>query len=523
MFDDLEWLPGRRFWPVAQDAGTNVSVRERPILETLADIVTHHGDRPAVQDRDRTLSYRAMWGLVGGIAHAIAAVPAEPGPVAIMLPADATYFPAFLACLAVGRPSVLLDATTPTARNADLIRQTGASLLLAADTPASDMRGIARLAVDANMRAGAGAFPVCPAAFDADAPALILCTSGSTGRPKAIVHSQRTIMQRGWCHSNAISLRPDDFSLSLSPPATMGGINGLLTFAVAGAATRFFDLREGGFSGLCEALLALPVTSVRAPPSVLRVLPTLPDARVCLEGVRNVTTYGEAVLRADVAALRTCLPSSATIFNAYGSTEAGGMGWYPSAHDAFDAARTPAGWVMPDNEAVILDDDGRPCGPDIDGELVLRSRYNALGEWQDGRCVPGQLIPDRADPSKRIHRTGDIARRSADGVFLVIGRNDRMIKVNGQRVEPVEIEDAIRRLPDVMECAVVSQERGTVVAVTAYVVLKPGIAPDAAVGGFGTSLRGLLPSPMVPSRFVPIAALPMLPGGKVDYLALKKL
>jgi acyl-coenzyme A synthetase/AMP-(fatty) acid ligase len=519
MFDNRQWLPGRPFWPQIQDASTSVSVRERPILETLADIVRRHADRPALQDRDRTLSYRALWDLVGRIARAIAAAPAESGPVAIMLPADVTYFPAFLACLAVGRPSVLLDPKTPTARNADLIRQTGASLLLTAEISASDIRGIARLVVEADMQGGTDCLPVCPAAFDADAPALILCTSGSTGRPKAIVHSQRTIMQRAWCHSNAIGLRCDDFSLSLSPPATMGGINGLLTFAVAGAATRFFDLREGGFSGLRDALLALPVTSVRAPPSVLRVLPTLPDARLCLAGLRNVTTYGEAVLRADIAALRTCLPSAATIFNAYGSTEAGGMGWYPSADDAFDAARTPAGWVMPDNEAIILDDDGKPCGPEVDGELVVRSRYNALGEWQDGRCVPGQLIPDSTDPSKRIHRTGDIARRSAAGVFLVIGRNDRMIKVNGQRVEPAEIEDAIRRLPEVVECAVVSHERGTVVAVTAYVVLKLGVASAA---GLGAALRGALPSPMVPSRFVPIATLPMLPGGKVDYLALKK-
>jgi acyl-coenzyme A synthetase/AMP-(fatty) acid ligase len=518
---EAEWSTGTVFWPERDDVAIDLSVRDGPILSTLAKIVQCYGDHPAVQDHNLTLSFREMWNLVARLASAIEAAPVRPGPVAIMLPPDVTYFPAFLACLANGRPSVLLDAAMPLARNMELLRQTGATLVLEPAGGASAATdGIMRLPVTSDIRPGASPFPDFRRASDLDAPALILCTSGSTGRPKAIVHSQRTIMHRAWYHANAIGLKPDDFCLSLSPPATFGGINGLLTLAVAGAATRFIDLRELGLSGLVEKLQTLPVTSLRATPSLLRILANLRAASRFLAGLRNVTMYGEPVMRADVAALRACLPSSATIFAGYGSTESCGMGWYPSADDALDAIRAPAGRPPLGIDAIILDDEGKPCGPDTVGELVVRSRYNALGEWQDGRCVPGSLMPDNTDSLRRIHRTGDLARRSADGIFLVVGRKDRMLKINGQRIEPAEIEEAIRRLQDVADCAVVQQQRGTNVTITAYVVLQPGVS-SAALNCFGLSLRDHLPIAMVPSRFVPIASLPLLPGGKVDYLALR--
>jgi acyl-coenzyme A synthetase/AMP-(fatty) acid ligase len=337
-----------------------------------------------------------------------------------------------------------------------------------------------------------------------------------------IVHSQRTIMHRARCHANAIEIDPGDVCLSLSPPASFGGINGLLTFAIAGAATRFLDLRREGFAGLQAIMQSQKITSLRASPSVFRALGRLPGVSNSLASLKNVTVYGEPLLRSDVSLLRAVLPQSATIFAGYGATEAGGMGWFPSADDDFDPIRAPAGTLYPFVDATILNEDGRSCQPDEIGELVLRSEYCALGEWHDGRVVAtDQLFSDTTEPARRIYRTGDMARMTADGVFVVLDRKDRMLKLNGQRIEPAEIETTIRLSEDVMDCVVVASARKTLVVLTAYVVLRNGALPTA-MDDIGRMVRQALPSVMVPSRFVAIEEIPLLSNGKADLAALEE-
>jgi acyl-coenzyme A synthetase/AMP-(fatty) acid ligase len=198
------------------------------------------------------------------------------------------------------------------------------------------------------------------------------------------------------------------------------------------------------------------------------------------------------------------------------------MGWFPSASDDFDPIRMPVGKLYPFVDATILNEDGRSCQQDEVGELVLRSEYCALGEWHDGRVVAtDRLFSDTAEPAQRIYRTGDMARMTPDGIFVVLDRTDRMLKLNGQRVEPAEIEAMIRRSQDVMDCVVIANARKTPVVLTAYVVLRNG-ASSAAMDRIGSMVRQALPFAMVPSRFVAIEEIPLLPSGKVNLAALEE-
>lgn len=177
---------------------------------------------------------------------------------------------------------------------------------------------------------------------------------------------------------------------------------------------------------------------------------------------------------------------------------------------------------MPDTEAMIVDDDGRPCAAEEAGELVIRSRYNALGEWLDGRLVPGRLVPDSSDPNMRVYHTGDIARRSAEGVFVVLGRKDRMIKINGQRLEPAEIEGALRRSAEVAQAAIIARQDGASTLLLAFVVPAPDAAPELALR-LRKELRATLPAFMQPNRIILLDHLRLLPGGKVDEVAMLAL
>jgi acyl-coenzyme A synthetase/AMP-(fatty) acid ligase len=154
---------------------------------------------------------------------------------------------------------------------------------------------------------------------------------------------------------------------------------------------------------------------------------------------------------------------------------------------------------MPDTSAAILDSGGRPCRRGDRGELVIRSRYNALGEWIDGCVREGRLVSDPDEPSLRIYRTGDLARCDDHGVFVVMGRADRMLNINGQRVEPAEIERVLRGVPGVAEAEVAGVTRQGAVAIVAFVVAHSGAGPT-----FAASLRAAvsssLPPLMVPAR-----------------------
>lgn len=168
---------------------------------------------------------------------------------------------------------------------------------------------------------------------------------------------------------------------------------------------------------------------------------------------------------------------------------------------------------------MILGDDDRPCGPGEAGELLIRSRYIALGEWVNGQLVSGRITPDPHDPSLRVYRTGDIARYSADGVFVVLGRKDRMVKINGQRVEPAEIEAALSRSSEVAQAAVVARQSATKVMMFAFVVPAAQARPDLPKR-LRQHLRAVLPAFMLPSRILVLENMPLLPGGKRDEAAL---
>ncbi|MGE3510010.1 MAG: amino acid adenylation domain-containing protein [Vicinamibacterales bacterium] len=117
----------------------------------------------------------------------------------------------------------------------------------------------------------------------------------------------------------------------------------------------------------------------------------------------------------------------------------------------------------------------------------------------------------------RVYRTGDLARRRHDGGLEYLGRIDHQLKVGGHRIEPAEVEAALRRITGVSE-AVVTAMTGALglTQLVAYLVTEH--PPDAA------RLRGVLgtvlPAYMVPTAYVALRALPLTPNGKVDRAAL---
>ena len=466
---------------------------DRSVVASLWDIVQRHGPEAAVTDASQTIDFATLWRMACRVAMRLG----QGGPVGVCLPPDVTYLPAVLGCLMAGRIAVLMDPSLPAARNQEIVRQTGAALLFTAEHGAEIAGAVPHWTVALTEGDRNGPVVAPGPVADLFAPAFILCTSGSSGQPKAVVQHQLCPVVYSAYQVNAFAPGPGVMHLCTFLPSAFTGLIGLLTFALTGGCTRLFDLRREGLSGLADMLRADP------------------DGILLMSHLQGVMLIGEIVLQSDVAALHAVLTAGGRILSNYGATECAGLGWFHAPDDAFDPVRGPAGWPIPGADAMLVDEAGLPVPPGEAGELVIRSRYNALGEWVDGRIVPGRLLPDRADPARRIYRTGDLARCRGD-IYVVLGRADRMVKVNGMRVEPAEIEEKARQSGETTACAVMATEAAGKAVLTAYVVLSA----HGDVGRLRAYLRQTLPGAMVPSGTVVLERLPLLASGKVDYRAL---
>lgn len=117
-----------------------------------------------------------------------------------------------------------------------------------------------------------------------------------------------------------------------------------------------------------------------------------------------------------------------------------------------------------------------------------------------------------------MYRTGDRARRLADGTYEYLGRIDQQVKLRGFRIELGEIESRLRSHPQVRQAlALVREDRPGDRRLVAYLVYHEQ-APQAAE--LRQHLAAQLPDYMVPAAFVTLAQMPMTPGGKLNRAAL---
>jgi hypothetical protein len=161
------------------------------------------------------------------------------------------------------------------------------------------------------------------------------------------------------------------------------------------------------------------------------------------------------------------------------------------------------------------------------GEICISGETLARGYLGRSEDTAARFLPDPFGmcPGARLYRTGDLARWRTSGDLEFLGRYDHQMKVRGWRIEPEEIESALRYGGGVREAVVLARPEGQAGGgerLVAYLVLE---TPSGSAGRPGTSeLRARaarrLPASMVPSVFVVLDALPRTATGKVDRRAL---
>jgi acyl-CoA synthetase (AMP-forming)/AMP-acid ligase II len=269
-----------------------------------------------------------------------------------------------------------------------------------------------------------------------------------------------------------------------------------------------------------DLIRAREISVLHFVPSLLQPFLELPGVEGC-HTLRLVMCGGEPLSPSLKASFHRRL--SASILHLYGPTEAAiaVTGWLCD-HGASVSASIPIGRPMANSQLYILDPHREPVPIGVSGELYIGGVPVARGYLNRADLTAASFIPDpfQPGPHRRLYKTGDLARYRPDGAIELLGRADRQVKIQGVRIEPLEVETTIAANPAVRAVAVVpcSDDKGQK-RLVAFIVAK-GDSCDLSVPAMRAFVAARLPSAMVPAAFVLLDSLPLLSNGKVDHAAL---
>ncbi len=168
----------------------------------------------------------------------------------------------------------------------------------------------------------------------------------------------------------------------------------------------------------------------------------------------------EAVTADDFRAFRKHFPRTSVLVHGLSSSETSNIAWSRwTQDDNIPEGVLPVGHFSRDMDVSLLGDDGQPVARGEVGEIVVKSRYVANGYWRDPELTAERFSADLDGKGTRLVRTGDRGRINADGLLEFCGRKDDRIKIRGNRIELLDIERALERLPGIDRVAVVAVAR----------------------------------------------------------------
>jgi amino acid adenylation domain-containing protein len=516
LLDDAEW----RRTVVDCNATTTGYPRSASLPELFAEWADRTPDAPAVLCDGRQLSYRELDRRSSQLAHHLCAIGVGPESlVGLCLRATDQWVVGALATLKAGAAYLPLDPAYPAQRIAEMCRDARpvAVLLSRDELDAMPAGGGRRVLVDELADVLARQPATRPEGeIDADRLAYVMYTSGSTGRPKGVEVTHRNIV-RLVRDTNYVDIRPTD-TVAQASNISFDAV----TFEAWGALLNGARLVRIGIEDLLVAdrlrrrLLDDEVDVLFLTTSLARQIAA--DAPDACASVRHLSFGGEQADEQTVRRLLAACPDT-EILNAYGPTEGTTFSTTHRCDVADPAGAVPIGRPVANTTAYVLDACLQPVAPGREGELYVGGDGVARGYLDAPMATAERFVPDpfAAHPGSRLYRTGDLVRQRPDGTIEFVGRADNQVKVRGFRVEPGEVEHALRASGLLRDVLVRSDrdERGET-RLVAYVV--PDVDRDVDdVRGYA---RARLPEYLVPSRFVVLAQLPLNANGKVDVSAL---
>jgi amino acid adenylation domain-containing protein len=288
--------------------------------------------------------------------------------------------------------------------------------------------------------------------------AYVIYTSGSTGRPKGVEIEHRAVCNHLHWMQSALPMTESDRVLQKYPLSFDASVYEIFGPLLVGATLIVAEpSAHWDSSAFVRQVAEREITIVDLVPSLLEAL-IEDDAFVACTSVRRVVVGGQEVTPTLVKRFHDRM--RAEFHNVYGPTEAT-IGVTTAALPPGDARGTvPIGRPGDNMQVYILDQDLNPLPAGVPGELYAGGDCVARGYLGEPALTAERFVPDPFSPrpGARLYRTGDLARYTADGAIEYVGRIDDQVELRGYRIEPGEVEAALREHESVLECAVVAAD-----------------------------------------------------------------
>lgn len=513
------------------------------LLHALAPWVLDQPDLEALIYQQHRLSYGAMAAYACGLADRLADLGVKPGDcVASLSPPRPEALIGLIACWLLGATQVGLNPRTRRDEQAQMLRDSGAKLLLSVTRDgqrdlSGDLDAHAQQLGVTVLRVGDGfwASADLPAPVNADqvkqrwqqaidrfdptVPAVIIYTSGSTGTPKGALIRHGGLAFRAWTmHHDRFQL-PHVRKLLDLPVNHIGALaSGVGVAWVAGGAMVVHEQFDPALTLAAVARERLQV--IGGVPIMLARLASHPAfAHADLSSLRHVS-WGAGPLPQQVldAWLQAC--PQALFSQQYGMTESHGpIVLTPPTRDP-DILLQTTGKPDPRLALRIADDQDQALPAGAEGEVQVRQPWPFLGYLNKPQASAEVWTADG------FLRTGDRARLRADGYLVFCGRSKEMFKSGGFNVYPREVEIVLDAHPAVRASCVLGVDDPQWGQVGhAVVELKPGvsIAGDDLVQALEAWCRERLANYKVPKRFTRVDLMPRTSVDKVDRMGLMKV
>ncbi len=322
----------------------------------------------------------------------------------------------------------------------------------------------------------------------ADDIAFWLYSSGSTGRPKGTVHTHGNLHWTAATYGLPVmGVREDDVVFSAAKLFFAYGLGNALTFPLCAGATTVLMAERPTPQAVFRRLVERRPTLFCGVPTLYAAMLAAADlpARESVR-LRRCISAGEPLPKE--IGERFAARFGCDVLDGIGSTEM--LHIFLSNH----AGRVRYGTTGTPVQGYDIDlrgEDGRPVADDEIGDLYIRGPSAALMYWANRDQT-------RTTFQGAWTKSGDKYVRSADGYYTYAGRSDDMLKVAGQYVSPFEVEAALMRHEAVLEAAVVGKVEAGLTKTLAFVVLKPGHAPDAALAD---ALKAFVKDRLAPYKY----------------------